>query len=126
MKHFTFSELGAADAPAVIRANLRRLCEELLDPLRAYLQLPLIVTSGYRSEAHNRRVGGVPGSDHTRGMAVDFFPRGISPAEAHRRIREALETLKLPFDQLIFYPAFIHLSLRPKGENRKNMFYAQI
>ena len=34
MKFFTFSEMGAADAPEAIRQNVYRLCTELLDPLR--------------------------------------------------------------------------------------------
>ncbi len=30
------------------------------------------ITSGYRCEAHNKAVGGVPNSAHTKGLAVDI------------------------------------------------------
>ena len=32
----------------------------------------LFITSGYRSEEENRRVGGVPNSAHLKGLAVDI------------------------------------------------------
>jgi uncharacterized protein YcbK (DUF882 family) len=55
-----------------------RLLATLTPHTRAHaLQLlgecPLLtVSSGRRSPAHNRRVGGVPGSFHIKGRAVDF------------------------------------------------------
>ena len=33
---------------------------------------PIIITSGYRCEAYNGRLGGHPNSDHMFGKAVDF------------------------------------------------------
>ena len=43
----------------------------LLQNIRKEAGVPIIVTSGYRCEAHNSRVGGRPGSMHTFGRAVD-------------------------------------------------------
>ena len=66
------------------------------------------VTSGYRCPSHNRRVGGVPGSLHTRGRAVDL----ACPAS---RQGELLALAKeLGFDQRIPYPSrgFVHLGWR--------------
>ena len=37
---------------------------------------PLGITSGYRPEPINTRVGGVPGSYHSKGMALDIYPIG--------------------------------------------------
>ena len=39
---------------------------------------PLGITSGYRPEPINTRVGGVPGSYHSKGMALDIYPVGES------------------------------------------------
>ena len=41
---------------------------------------PLGITSGYRPEPINTRVGGVPGSYHSKGMALDIYPVGESCA----------------------------------------------
>jgi hypothetical protein len=54
------------------------------------------ITSTYRTPEHNRRVGGVEDSFHTRRglrgepLAVDSVPpRGMSMAEYHRRLKAA-------------------------------------
>ena len=41
---------------------------------------PLGITSGYRPEPINTRVGGAPGSYHSKGMALDIYPVGESCA----------------------------------------------
>lgn len=45
-----------------------------------------VVTSTYRSPAHNRRVGGVPNSYHLRNRAIDIARR---PGVTHRQIDAA-------------------------------------
>ncbi len=44
-----------------------------LDHLRALLDRPLVIGSGYRCPRHNRRIGSADGSWHCRGMAVDVI-----------------------------------------------------
>ena len=65
-------------------------CETMLhdDALSGYLQqirnnfgVPVHVTSGYRCEKHNKKVGGAAGSRHTKGQAADFWVEGVKPAE---------------------------------------------
>ena len=65
------ARLGLANVPTPeAMRNLEWLVHEVVDPLRA--RWPGVrVTSGYRSVAVNRAVGGVPGSLHLRGLAVD-------------------------------------------------------
>ena len=43
----------------------------ILDQIRTELGKPLIVTSGYRTLAHNAEVGGVSESEHCEGLAAD-------------------------------------------------------
>lgn len=45
---------------------------------------PFSITSFYRTEEHNRNVGGVPNSRHLYGCAVDGFVAGYSLDELHR------------------------------------------
>lgn len=42
-----------------------------LEKLRTLWGKPLILTSGYRCPTHNKEVGGVPHSLHTKGCAAD-------------------------------------------------------
>lgn len=55
---------------------------DLLDALqatRAAIGRPMRINSGYRSPAHNRRVGGAKRSYHVRGMAADVAIAGLDP-----------------------------------------------
>ena len=55
-----------------IIANLRNLCEQVLEPLRAYVRQPIIISSGYRSPALNQALRGAPRSQHLTGEAADI------------------------------------------------------
>ncbi len=83
--HFTLAELTASTAAQRLRLDntpppelLPRLIltAEMLERIRATLQAPVIVTSGYRGRAVNAAVGGVTSSDHTQGHAADI----VAPA----------------------------------------------
>lgn len=43
-----------------------------LDEARYQAGIPFVISSGKRCEAHNKAVGGVPSSAHTKGLAVDI------------------------------------------------------
>lgn len=43
---------------------------------------PVIITSGYRCEEHNRAVGSVRNSQHLLGNAADIVVDGVTPKEA--------------------------------------------
>ena len=104
--------------------NLQALVEHVLDPAREALGKPIRVNSGYRCPRLNKCVGGVDNSQHIKGEAADIDTG--HPAE-NKRLFEIL--LKLPFDQLIWErgnkqgPAWIHVSYKRNGENRKEVLY---
>ena len=54
---------------------------ELLQQIRDHFRAPVIINSGYRSPARDQAVGGVDGSQHTKGTAADIVVRGVSPLE---------------------------------------------
>ncbi len=57
---------------------------EQLETLRvAFGGEPIKIISGYRTQAWNEAVGGVPGSQHLTGKAADFQVRGVSPADVY-------------------------------------------
>lgn len=51
-----------------------------LQKLRNTLGKPLLITSAYRSAAHNSKVGGVPNSQHRLGKAFDVRMENQDPA----------------------------------------------
>jgi hypothetical protein len=130
MKYFTIAEMcrsNTADRFAIDNrckkehvVNLTALVENVLDPLREAYGNPIIVTSGFRSEALNKKIGGSATSDHMNGMAADIT--GGSP-KINRRLFYLIQELGLPFDQLIDEKNFswIHVSYRSKDKNRNQI-----
>ena len=78
-------------------ANLKRICEEILEPLRAFAGQPIIIGSGFRCPALNKAVGGVKNSQHMTGEAADIH----LPDNATGRKWFLWMMDNLKFDQLI-------------------------
>ncbi len=97
--------------------NIRALVSNVLQPLRDACGHPLRVNSGYRSKILNKAVKGAANSQHTRGEAADIHednPFTLAWIVLH---------IGLPFDQLILYDTFIHLSHKRNGPQRGQILY---
>lgn len=79
---------------------------------------PIIVSSGYRSPALNKVIGGSNTSAHTQGWAVDFTCPGFgTPLEIAKAISKADE-FKL-VDQLIHeFDSWVHISFDPRNRRQ--------
>ena len=49
-----------------------------LQDIRNHFNKPVIITSAIRCTTHNKNVGGVKNSRHTKGTAVDFYVKGVN------------------------------------------------
>ena len=89
MKYFSISELTYSTKAReldidntpfsyTIIDNLTNLTENLLDPIREAWSAPIIITSGYRSDALNNAIGGSKTSAHRYGLAVDVVPNNMA------------------------------------------------
>lgn len=97
--------------------NMLNLIYYCLQPIREKLNKPMIITSGYRNQRVNELVGGVAASQHTKGQAVDFQIKGMTP----REIVSLIKASNLEFDQLINeYDKWVHVSFN-KGKNRRQV-----
>lgn len=127
MKYFTISELIHSDT-AVARKlwnganreqedNLIALVDAVLDPLRLFYGKPIHVSSGFRTAAVNRAVGGVANSQHLRGEAADL---DTGSCLTNQHLARLIVQNRLPFDQLIDEAnyAWIHVSHKRNGPNR--------
>lgn len=98
--------------PEVIE-NLRQLCQLVLQPLRIKLGRPIVITSGYRSPALNRAVGGSPTSHHMQGHAADLIVPGMTPLA----VCQAAHQLRLPCAQIIHeFGRWAHLAVALSDE----------
>lgn len=52
-----------------------------LQNLRDSIGKPVMITSAYRCERHNKSVGGSPNSQHLVGKAADIYVTGMEPVE---------------------------------------------
>ena len=71
MKYFEYEEFDSPD----IQGSGQMMSKELLsklDMIREEFGKPIYINSGYRTEAHNEKVGGKPASSHLKGLAVDI------------------------------------------------------
>ena len=69
----TATKLGIDNrVPSHYIPALQQLCQEILEPLRAFAQQPVVISSGYRCPQLNIKVGGVYSSQHTLGEACDI------------------------------------------------------
>ncbi|MBF2055092.1 MAG: peptidase M15A [Candidatus Sericytochromatia bacterium] len=103
------------------RVNLERLAKTVLQPLRDHVGRPVVITSGYRSLAVNRAVGGSSGSAHMSGLAADLHIPGMSV----RQVMHTIKGLQLPFDQMIDeFGSWVHVGLST-GRNRHQILNAR-
>ncbi len=117
--HFTLAEFNCRDGSVVpenIRGNVQLLMEQL-EVLRAEVNRPIRVTSGYRSDAYNRRVGGVAQSRHRCGQAADIQIDGMTPDEVHATILRLIAAGRMRDGGLGLYRVknFVHYDIhRPR------------
>lgn len=137
-KHFELAEFtrsstakraGISNTPTEGHiANMRLLCEKILEPIRVHFARPIIISSGYRSAALNAVTPGASStSQHSSGEAVDIDMDGtnVTNAQIFNYIKDNLE-----FDQLIWEfgtatnPNWVHVSYESNGRQRKQILRA--
>jgi len=76
--------------------NLTSLCEGVLQPVRNNFMKPMVISSGFRCEELNTKIGGSKTSQHILGQAADIEVLGVSNLELSDWIHNNLN-----YDQLI-------------------------
>ena len=89
-------------------ANMTYGCHFLLEPARKEVG-PIIINSGFRNEAINRKVGGVTNSQHLFGQAADIRPK--DPAQFQRLVNYLKSSQYT--DQLLTGNGWLHISWNP-------------
>jgi zinc D-Ala-D-Ala carboxypeptidase len=109
-------------------ANMIVLAEKVFEPIREHFGVPIYISSGYRSAALNKKIGGAKNSQHCLGQAIDIDMDGhphVSNVQIFNYIRE-----NLFFDQLIWEfgsntsPDWVHVSYNTSGNQRGHILRA--
>lgn len=107
--------------------NLKRLIEELLDPLREAWGNPIRVTSGFRGFELNKAIGGATTSAHSIGAAADLVPVDGDIKKFKKFVRNWLKTSGIKFDQYIDEKngsgsEWVHLGLISKSGRQRRQY----
>lgn len=108
--------------------NFKKLAENVFQPIRDHFGVPIRISSGYRSAALNKAIGGASSSQHCQGEAIDIDMDGttVTNAQIFNYIKDNLN-----FDQLIWEfgtdtnPDWVHVSYDSSGKQRKQILKAK-
>ena len=107
--------------------NFKKLAENVFQPIRDHFGVPIYISSGYRSKALNKAVGGSLSSQHCQGEAIDIDMDGTSIT--NKQIFDFIKD-NLVFDQMIWEfgtdknPGWVHVSYESTGRQRKQILKA--
>jgi len=115
-KNFNKSEFDSKDGacmPNDVLQNISDLAQEI-QKIRDKAGA-IVINSGYRSPAHNKKVGGVANSYHVQGKAADLNPRNISVKKLYDLIIDMIKKGELRDGGVGIYNTFVHYDIGNKG-----------
>lgn len=106
LREFTSSQTAARMGreivpPPDVLANLQRLAQQVLEPIRVLVGRPLVITSGYRPKWLNEAIGGSLTSAHMSGNAADIKVIGMRPYTFCKWVEQHARAEGWPIDQCI-------------------------
>ena len=112
MKYFSYDEF---DSPDELGSG-KHMDHDLLvmiDRARTLYGKPIVVTSGFRTESHNKKVGGVASSSHLKGLAID-----VACVTSKHRFEILTALLEVGFNRIGIADTFIHIDVdKNKSQN---------
>lgn len=80
-ENFNSSEFDCKGGGCCSETIINPQLVKYLQQIREHFKAPITITSAYRCPTHNSRVGGAPGSRHSKGDAADIVVKGVAPRE---------------------------------------------
>jgi len=105
MKYFKLEEFDSPDEPGSGK-HMHQEILHMLDAVRKKFGKPIKINSGYRTVARNKKIGGVAGSSHLKGLAVD-----ISCPNSVDRFKLLNLLLEAGFNRIGIAKTFIHVDI---------------
>lgn len=113
-EHFKVKEFACKDGSPIVFVD--EYLAVLLDILRETIKKPVIITSGYRTPEHNKKVGGAKYSYHMRGMAADIIVKDMAPKDVAKELNKLVPNSC----GIIVYKSWVHFDTR-NNKYRKGM-----
>ena len=116
-KNFKKAEFDSKDGacmPNDVLQNVANLAKEI-QVIRDTAGVSITINSGYRSPAHNKKIGGVADSQHVKGKAADLTPKGMTPKQLYNVIIKLINEGKIYNGGVGLYPTFVHYDIGGKG-----------
>ena len=113
----TANKLNIDNTPSdEIIDSLKKLCTNVLQPIRDKYGKPMVITSGYRCKALNKAVGGVKTSQHVLGQAADINNGHTQNKALFELIKQMTNDGEITVGQLLWEHGgqWIHVSLPTK------------
>lgn len=113
-KNFTQREFKSRDGskmPEGVLCNIKDLADNL-QVLRDFLGEPIRINSAYRSEAHNKAIGGSKTSQHLLGKAADIKVKDIDTKDLYLIIESLILDEQMTDGGLGLYDTFVHYDIR--------------
>ena len=107
MKYFNIDEFDSPDEPGSGQYMDDDFLE-MLDRARDFAGVPFVINSGYRTKAHNTKVGGLKNSAHLDGFAAD-----IRCNASRERMYIVGALLEAGFNRIGIGNGFIHVDNDP-------------
>ncbi|QDP61075.1 MAG: putative peptidase M15 [Prokaryotic dsDNA virus sp.] len=105
LKWFTLSEFDSPDKKGS-GSKMNPAFLKILDELRDRFGKPMKINSGYRTEKHNKKIGGVKDSSHMKGLAVD-----VSITNSQDRFHFLKCCFQLGITRIGVANSFIHIDI---------------
>ena len=84
---------------------------QYLQQIRNHFGKPVNISSGYRCEVHNKKIGGATASRHKSGQAADIYISGVAPAEI-AKYAESIGILGIGLYETDADGHFVHVDTR--------------
>lgn len=136
-KNFTYDELTKSNTASRLKINnspddeaktkLKKLANDVLQPIRDVYGKPIKVSSGYRCLKLNEKVGGAVNSQHVKGEAADITSLSDTVDEnkvLFEVIKKLIKDGKIVVGQLIdeYNYNWVHISL-PNDKHKNQILH---
>lgn len=123
--NFKVSEFACHNGADTVKVDSSLV--ELLQKIRDHFGKPVHITSGYRTAAYNKSVGGATNSYHVKGQAADITVSDVS----NKEVAKYAESIGCKGVGLYNYPGgFVHVDTRSTKylwqQDSKNASYYQV